>query len=499
VRPLNSCREWLNIAMPEPTFAAMKALLLASMGERLVPGERDVFTALTQRPEPPEKRVEELWIIAGRRSGKTRAIAALAVWLSALCDWRHLLSPGERGVLPIMAASTQQARQCFNYIRNLFEGSDTLWPLVVNMTSDTISLKSRIDIQVRPASFRSIRGITAIAAIAEEASMWMPEDFGSKNPDKEILAAVRPCLATTNGTLFVIGSPHARRGETWRMFKKHFGVHGDRAILVANGATKSFNPTIAQSLIDRAYEEDPVIAASEWGGEFRNDLEGYASFEAIESCVEHGVSIRERQEERVYHAHVDPSGSGADSFTCAIGHLAEGTAIIDVLLEQRPPFSPEETVGRFCEVLKSYRVYKVVGDAYSGEFVRELFNRQGITYELSDRSTSDYFSAFAPILNSRRVTLPDNRRMVLQFAALERRASRIGAKDSIGHPSGGHDDLATVVAGLAARLCGHSEPGILGYYRALAEASEGERVFDVGPFPQEPIVRMPINESSLYR
>jgi hypothetical protein len=101
-----------------------------------------------------------------------------------------------------------------------------------------IALKNRIDIAIRPASFRTIRGLTAIGAIAEECSIWQSDE--SRNPDKEILAAVRPSLATTGGTLFCIGSPHARKGETWATYRKHFGPSGNPAILVANGATKTF-------------------------------------------------------------------------------------------------------------------------------------------------------------------------------------------------------------------------------------------------------------------
>jgi hypothetical protein len=59
----------------------------------------------------------------------------------------------------------------------------------------------------RAPSLRTIRGITAIAAIAEATSMWQSDEFGSRNPDKEILDAVRPSLATTGGPT------HARRGE----------------------------------------------------------------------------------------------------------------------------------------------------------------------------------------------------------------------------------------------------------------------------------------------
>ncbi len=150
-----------------------------------------------------------------------------------------------------------------------------------NITADTIALKNCIDIQIRPASFRTIRGITAIAAIAEECSFWQSDD--SRNPDKEILAAIRPAMATTGGTLFAIGSPHARKGETWATFRKHFGPDGNPAILVANGPTRTFNPTVKQSVIDRAYEDDPAVAASDWGGQFRSDLESYVSPEVVDA------------------------------------------------------------------------------------------------------------------------------------------------------------------------------------------------------------------------
>jgi hypothetical protein len=69
-------------------------------------------------------------------------------------------------------------------------------------------------------------------------------------------------------------------------------------------------------------------------------------------------------------------------------------------------------------------------------------------------TTSDYFSGFLPILNSRRAQLLDHKRLAAQLCSLERRPSRIGAKDSISNPFGGHDDCAAAVAGLMVRLVG---------------------------------------------
>jgi hypothetical protein len=206
-------------ALEDPAWlGGMLGGVIAAMGEELSAAELETFTELTGRATVPCEPAEELWIVAGRRSGKTRAIGTLAAYLAGCCDYRAILGPGERGVLPIMAANTLQAGQCYNFIRGIFTNIPRFAALVEQLggrhggiTTDTISLKNRIDIQIRPASFRTIRGITAIGVIAEECSRWQSDD--SRNPDREILAAARPCLATTGGALFAIGSPHARKGE----------------------------------------------------------------------------------------------------------------------------------------------------------------------------------------------------------------------------------------------------------------------------------------------
>ena len=58
-----------------------------------------------------------------------------------------------------------------------------------------------------------------------------------------------------------------------------------------------------------------------------------------------------------------------------------------------------------------------------------------------------------PLLNSRRLDLLDHPRLINQICNLERRVAR-GCRDSIDHPTGGHDDLANVVAGIAAMYTG---------------------------------------------
>jgi hypothetical protein len=48
-------------------------------------------------------------------------------------------------------------------------------------------------------------------------------------------------------------------------------------------------------------------------------------------------------------------GSGGDSFTMAISHRGGTTAILDVVRERQPPFSPEAVIKEFAAVFRQYR------------------------------------------------------------------------------------------------------------------------------------------------
>ena len=173
------------------------------------------------------------------------------------------------------------------------------------------------------------------------------------NPDKEILKALRPSLATTGGPLIAISSPHAKRGELYGMFKRHYGPGGDPLVLVAKAPSRTMNPTLPQRVIDRAEEADPEAASAEYGAEFRGDLEVFVSREAIEACVEAGVTVRQPISSIRYTAFVDPSGGSSDSMTLAIGHNEGSRVVLDCLIERKAPFSPEAAVAEFAGGLKA--------------------------------------------------------------------------------------------------------------------------------------------------
>jgi hypothetical protein len=443
-------------ALSGESWAAWRSLLLAAMGEPLEATELEHFRRLTGRQVPPPERVDELWCVIGRRGGKSRAIAVLAAYLAALC--RVKLDPGEIGVVLCLAPSKEQAGVVLSYVAAALEQSPILSRLIRRQTSESIELTNRITIDVRSASFRRLRGQTCVACIADEAAYWQSEE--SSNPDTEIINAVRPSLLTTHGPLIVISSPYSRKGALWTAYRENFRPDGDVKILIAQGASRDLNPTLPQRDIDRAFEKDPAMAAAEYGAQFRSDIEGYVSIEAVAACIDRGVLERPFDRRWAYSAFTDPSGGVTDSFTIAIAHKEGKSSVLDAVRELRPPFSPEAAVVEFCALLRAYRITSVTGDRDGGEWPREQFRLGGITYEPSERSKSELYQELLPLLNSRTAGLLDNATLQRQLIGLERRTGRSG-KDSIDHGPGGRDDVANSVAGALVGAATAVDPAVM--------------------------------------
>ena len=352
-------------------------------------------------------------------------------------------------MLLIIAPDQRQADIVLDYIEANFQQSPVLRQLIESRTARSLKLTNKIDIEVRASEFRRLRGPTYITVIADESAFWLNSE--SANPDSEILNSVRPGLATTNGPLFLLSSPYSRRGELWNLYDRYFGKSDDPLILVAQGSSRTFNPSLPQSVVDRAMERDQASAEAEFGGQFRRDIENFVSIEAVRACIRTGIYERAPQPGISYVGFADPSGGSADSFAAGVAHVdfSRDVTVIDALFERKPPFSPEAVVEEISVFLKRYGVITIVGDKYASIWPVEQFSKFGIVYEQNAAPKSDLYTNMLPALNSARVELLDHARLVNQLVALERRNTR-GGRPTIDHPPNAHDDLANVVAGLVA-------------------------------------------------
>src|SRR5262249_60187702 len=129
----------LGRALAGDSWAAGRGLLLDSMGEKLRPAELEHYNRLTGRTELPPDRVSELWVIAGRRGGKSRAIATLLCYIACLCDHKPKLVAGEKGIALCLAPSQAQATVVLDYVGGILRESPILKQLIVRQTTEASS------------------------------------------------------------------------------------------------------------------------------------------------------------------------------------------------------------------------------------------------------------------------------------------------------------------------------------------------------------------------
>ena len=222
------------------------------------------FLAATGRENWPVAPFDEAALIVGRRGGKSRILALIAVFLACFRDYTRYLAPGEVATVAILAANRPQARTIFRYIAGLLKAVPLLAPMIEEANAEKISLSNRVEIEISTASFRTTRGYSFAAILCDEIAFWRSEE-SSANPDVEILRALRPGMATIPGSILLLASsPYAKRGELYAAYRRHHGKDGAR-VLVWKASTQAMNPKIKQEIVDEAYASDPEAARAEYG------------------------------------------------------------------------------------------------------------------------------------------------------------------------------------------------------------------------------------------
>jgi hypothetical protein len=449
-----------------------------------------IFTCKhTGRKALPTEPVDELWLDVGRRGGKSHWIAAVAVFLACFFNFESLLAAGEQGVVLLVAADKRQSKILFDYIRGYLRSCPMLQRMVIRETADAIELCNHISIEVRAGSYRTVRGVTCVAALIDEAAFVGGDD--SVGSLEELLAAIRPSMATIPTAKLIISStPYSQTGPFHRASQTFFG-NDTSSVIFWNADSLTMNPSLAKKVIDAAFRTDPVAALSEYGRDgfvqFRSDVGAFLPREVVEAATVKGRYELGHKAGRVYHAFCDPSGGRADAMTLGIAHSENDRAVLDVLKEIPAPFSPEAAVKEFAGVLKSYGLSEVTGDKYAAEWCAEQFQKNGIQYRAAEKSRSEIYLEFLPSITSGQVELLDNARLFGQLCTLERRTARV--RDIVDHPTGGHDDCANSCAGASVLALG-VHGGVLGIIELLKTRTWNGflNLFQGEPSPRQDLV-----------
>jgi len=436
-----------------------RAILKGAFALPMTDEERAFFRTVAER-DPPARRVRELWIPAGRRSGKDSIASLVTAYSAALFAHDDRLRPGERAVCLCLAVDRDQAKIVLNYTRSFFADIHLLRETVTRETANGFQLEHGVDVVIGTNSFRSVRGRPILCAVLDECAFYRDEN--SSAPDEEVYRAITPGMATIPEAMLIgISSPYRKSGLLYRKFVAHFGKASDD-VLVIRAPSLTLNPTLDPAIIERALEEDPAAARAEWLAEFRDDIGGLVSADAVAACVVSGRHELARVGGVTYVAFVDAAGgSGTDSMTLGIAHSERrgdlDVGVLDLVREIRPPFSPDAATAEFASIMRSYGVSRAIADKYACDWVEERFRSHNVRLDQSAKPKSSIYLELLAPLNSHRVELLDNKRLVAQLCNLERRTGRGTGREVVDHPRGGADDLINAAAGALVGAVGRKQ------------------------------------------
>ena len=441
----------LKLVEPGGLTLGHRTFLKSLYGLELDAAELEFYCRATGRKTYLAREHREITAIIGRRGGKTRLAALIAVY-EATRD--HKLPRGERAFILVIAPVLKQAQIAFRYIRKYMNLSPELSNLVVKVRKSEIELRNGITIACQPCSQITVRGDSVICAICDELGFWKHEETAA-NPEREVIAALRPAMATlTNTKLIKISTPCRKEGILWHDFQERESL----PYPVWQASSKEMNPTIPDEFLKDAERENKEGFRREYLAEFTDSLVGWITWELLEPCVMRGCREFPRVSHGTYVAAVDPAFSHSD-FGFAILHRSDNEHITVAFAArwtgtQNAPLNLESVSFQINDVLQRFGINSLVGDQHCFPILRQHFEKSGLFYRefrLVDHSRASIFGNLRQLIAQQKISFVDEPELLRQLRSLEEIRTPHGNTD-IRPPRSSKDDMAIAVAVAAFEL-----------------------------------------------
>ena len=388
---------------------------------------------------------QRLVVRVGRRGGKSSTLCRVIV--AELMYGDHNVTPGDIGVFACISVKKAKARERLHTIKSILSA------LKVEHVhrGDEIRIKNRpLAARVYAASFRTAVGMTCVGIVCDEVARWRDEDTGA-NPAKEVLASVRPSLATmVNSHEFLSSSP-------WSTLDAHYEAYelgNTTEQLVAHAPTWVANPTISEERCEQL-EPDELTREREYGAvPMKAGLSSFFDGNAIEDAIDQEMECPVRPVAGQKMTAGADFGFKRDSSAVAVvakdqdGHMHR---LIDYMeLKPRPnePLKPSETVAAFASVLKRNHLRSLMADHHYREAVSEYLKQSNMGLVAAPGGALGNMKVYVnarSLMHQGRIRIPDHPQLRRDLLEIQHRPTPNGGLRIIlpKRAGGGHADLVS--------------------------------------------------------
>jgi hypothetical protein len=393
-------------------------------------------------------------IRAGRRAGKSSTLCRLAV-VEGLYG-QHAIPPGDVGVVAFISTTRDEANQRLRTVKAVLDALGVKYRPVdggVELADRAIAFK------VYTASVSGVSGFTGVLLVCDEVAKWKDADTGA-NPATEVLASVRPTMATQpNARIILSSSPMGK----WDAHFDAFEQGETEFQITAYAPTWEANPTITEAATHEL-EPDP----STWEREYKavpqaEVAESLFTDAELDAATRGDPEVVGREEGVSYAAAIDPGTRGnAWTFVIAALRFVGGIVKRSIVYAQEwrgstaQPLSPKATLQAMKPVLEGYGIDTVWTDQASGDALRDIAADLGLTLVIEPWTQANKLTAYTNLrtwVRTDQLELSSAEHVKQDLLGVQRKYTRAGVTiDLLKTPDGRHSDYAPAIAIVASKL-----------------------------------------------
>ncbi|MBS1705946.1 MAG: hypothetical protein JST40_08735 [Armatimonadetes bacterium] len=397
-------------------------------------------------------RTEHVKVLAcGRRWGKSEACAIAIL--------HRLLGQERIEKILLIAPTLIQSQIIFERILELLPDITEEKPIVKRGPYPSIQLFGNVLRSRSGVIQRNLRGLGATLIVVDEAAFV---------PESVITDVALPMLATTNGDLILISTPHGRN-HFWKFFMMGQSEGGK---IWSKTAPSSENPNVTRAFLDNQKElVSERVFLVEYEASFLEDSTQVFPDESVTAAIR----------PIVVHAEA-PTRIGIDwarytDYTAVAVVQGTRSQANLVALHHWTGVGWTEQIDRVADIVAHFPEAKVTCDATGmGDVALEMLRKrldenvvEGVVF--TTRTKSDLVDGLAWMFENRALAILPHPELQKELSYY--RAESKGSRTEFGGAGGVHDDLVTALALAVSALPRHEHVGIaVGCPRKFSHGTE---------------------------